>query len=180
MSNHWDLFSVGHCFEDSDSLNSTLFYEDAYVPPGQQYEDKALGRERVILKSKGIVCTTGYAVSQTGAAKLLLKSITNLDEPVDLLIGDMIKNGELVAYHMYPPVMAQWKYVDDIGMDKSNSDINKADSEEGAKNGDQAWAEVERTRNVWTLWDNPDTNFVELALQAAGKRILGAELPKNK
>jgi hypothetical protein len=162
---------MGHCFEHTaDGPNATLVYEDAYAPQG---------RERAIVRSKGITCTTAYAISQTGAAKLLLRSATNLDQPVDLIMGQMIEDGELVAYHMNPPVMAQWKYVNDIGMNKFNSDINDG-SEGNPKNGEEAWAEVDRTRNIWTLWDGRAKNFDELAIQGAGKRILGAELPKEK
>ena len=180
MSNQWDLFSFGHCSGLDHENKATIVYEDQYAPSGQEYHGTTLGHERVIQKQNGIVCTTAYAITQTGAAKLLLKTVTNLDVPVDLAIRSMIDDGELRAYSMYPPVIAQWKYMPKLGMEQrgANSDINEVDSSEESE--EEGWAEVRRTGNVWTLWYNPDESFTELALQGAGKRILGYDLPKNE
>ncbi|KAK9443012.1 uncharacterized protein G6M90_00g090450 [Metarhizium brunneum] len=179
QSDHWDILSLGHCHDSAANRNISLIYDDPYVPPGKEFGDTVLGRQRVIRKAGGIVCTTGYAVSQTGAAKLLVKTAQNLDAPLDLIVRSMVEDGELVAYSVMPPIMAQWQYVDGIGMDErgANSDIQGAQEDEDKDEGEEkkdSWEEVDRSGSVWTTKPyHEDVAFQDMALEVAWRRIFG-------
>ncbi|TQV99903.1 hypothetical protein V2A60_005326 [Cordyceps javanica] len=173
-STHWDLLSLGQCFEDPKHKDEAVRYPDPHVAPGSDYWGDALGAERVVRRSGGIVCTTAYAVSQTGAAKLLLRSAVDLDNPIDLVMRRMILSGDLVAYSVMPTVFAQWEYMDGIGMYErgANSDIQGGNSD-GALNL-TGWDTVKRTGSVWQPKDgHPSIAFADMALQRAWKLILG-------
>ncbi|EFY93161.1 hypothetical protein J3458_009281 [Metarhizium acridum] len=177
QSDHWDILSLGHCHDTEANRNISLIYDDPAVPPGKEFGGTVLGRQRVIRKAGNIVCTTAYAVSQTGAAKLLVKTSQNLDAPLDLIVGGMAEAGELVAYSVMPPIMAQWQYVDGIGMGErgANSDIQGAreDWERGGEKKD-SWDEVEKSGSVWTTKPyHEDVAFQDMALQVAWQRIFG-------
>ncbi|EFZ03843.1 glycosyl transferase family 25 protein [Metarhizium robertsii] len=180
LSDHWDLLSLGQCHETSENSNVSSIYHDPTVPPGKDYFGRVLGRERVIRQAGGIVCTTAYAISQTGAAKLLLNTAVKLDAPVDLVIREMILSGELVAYSVMPPIIAQWQYKPDIGMDQrgANSDINGPQGEQQSTK--DPWPEVEQSGSVWiTKPSHPDVAFEAMALNVAWQRIFGEKREKS-
>lgn len=173
MSDHWDILSFGHCHERNDPRNISAVYPDPHVPPGKEYGGRTLGRERVMRLTGGFICTTAYAVSQTGAAKLLLRTATRLDAALDLVMGHMMIDGELVGYTMGPPIVAQWQYVPGIGMGErgANSDINGADNETETASVD-AWKQVEKSGNVWTTKANhAEGIFEDMALQSAWQKL---------
>jgi GR25 family glycosyltransferase involved in LPS biosynthesis len=147
------------------------------VPEGKDYWGRKLGHERAIRKSAGIVCTTAYAISHTGAAKLLMRSAVDLDNPVDLLIRRLTLSRDLVAYSVIPPVIAQWEYRNDVGMGErgAQSDIN------GGKHKDtpadakmEGWDKVAKTGSVWiTKAHHKDVVFDKMALDVAWEQIMG-------
>lgn len=171
-SGHWDVLSIGQCMEGDKNKDINLIYPDPRVPPGKDYWGRTLGRERVVRRSGGFVCTTATAVSQTGAAKMLLRSAVDLNMPVDLLMREMVWAGDLVAYSVMPPIMAQWRYKENIGMAQrgANSDINTDQpKDEDVKSG---WAAVKDSGSVWgTYPQDPDVAFEEMTLEHAWERI---------
>jgi GR25 family glycosyltransferase involved in LPS biosynthesis len=177
LSEHWDLLSLGQCFEHSRDKEINLIYPDPSVPEGKDYWGRKLGHERAIRKSAGIVCTTAYAISHTGAAKLLMRSAVDLDNPVDLLIRRLTLSRDLVAYSVIPPVIAQWEYRNDVGMGErgAQSDIN------GGKHKDtpadakmEGWDKVAKTGSVWiTKAHHKDVVFDKMALDVAWEQIMG-------
>ncbi|ATY66624.1 Glycosyl family 25 [Cordyceps militaris] len=185
-STHWDLLSLGQCFEDPKHKDDAVRYPDAHVAPGSDYWGDALGAERVVRRSGGIVCTTAYAVSQTGAAKLLLRSAVDLDNPVDLVMRRMILSGDLRVYSVMPTVFGQWEYVDGIGMSErgANSDIH------GGGNPDApaeplnltGWDTVQQTGSIWQNREgHPSIAFTDMALQKAWGLIMGdSTLPASQ
>ncbi|KXH41923.1 hypothetical protein CSIM01_02759 [Colletotrichum simmondsii] len=68
-------------------------YENENVPAGKTYHGLPLDGERVVRTSRGMACTTAYATCQFGAAKLLLRTTTDLDSPVELFIKSMVMSG---------------------------------------------------------------------------------------
>jgi hypothetical protein len=182
-SEHWDVLSIGQCWDAQADATSHLRYADPFGPTGNEYWGQTLGHERVVHKSGGFVCTTAYAVTLRGAAKLLLRTALDLDAPVDLIIRGMIMSGELTAYSLMPTIMAQWNYVADIGMEQrgANSDIHGAGHVApegvGLETGVTAgWEEVKNTKTVWTLKPNHrDAAFKEMALQVAWDKIFSEE-----
>ncbi|KJK77002.1 hypothetical protein H634G_08044 [Metarhizium anisopliae BRIP 53293] len=172
-SRHWDMLSFGQCFESSVNSEVSLSYPDKHVTEGKDYFGQTLGHDRVVRLSGGIVCTTAYAVSRTGAAKLLLRSAVDLDNPVDLLMRRMTLSGDLIVYSVMPTVFAQWEYVEKIGMTErgANSDINSATSD--AEIDMTGWADVEKTGSVWQDKQyHPDIAFENMALEKAWSLIL--------
>ncbi|KHN98741.1 Glycosyl transferase, family 25 [Metarhizium album ARSEF 1941] len=177
QSDHWDVLSLGHCHDSGDNRNISIIFHDPAVPPGKDFYGKKLDRQRVIRKAGRIVCTTAYAITQTGAAKLLLKTSRNLDGPLDLIVMDMVMSGELVAYSTMPPIMAQWQYVGGIGMNErgANSDIQGSEEDAEKEEPDEnPWEKVDKSGSVWTTkpW-HEDVAFEDMALQVAWQRIFG-------
>ncbi|KAK2603554.1 hypothetical protein QQS21_004234 [Conoideocrella luteorostrata] len=172
-SAHWDMLSLGQCFESSVNSQEKLAYPDEHVPEGKDYFGTKMGHERVVRLSGGIVCTTAYAISQTGAAKLLLRSAVDLDNPVDLLMRRMTLSGDLIVYSVLPTVFAQWEYANNIGMKErgANSDINGGKTE-GEINMD-GWSDVKKTGSVWQDKEgHPDVAFDNMALEKAWSLIM--------
>ncbi|KAG8422428.1 hypothetical protein J3459_010406 [Metarhizium acridum] len=177
LSRHWDILSFGPCHETDENNDIKLIYNDPFVPLGKDYQGRALKHERVIRRSGGITCTTAYAVSQTGAVKLLLRTAVNLDMPVDMVMQEMIVSGDLISYSVMPPIMAQWQYVEGIGMEErgATSNINRA----GMFSGlfplfmrKKAWENVKASGSVWTTKTyHEDVAFDEMSLQGARKRV---------
>ncbi|KAI6268384.1 hypothetical protein MCOR34_011759 [Pyricularia oryzae] len=97
----WDILTIGHCFDSRDKISTSFrVYDDPWGPKnGFKFNDigmnKPLERQRVVFKAAGMVCTTGYIISLRGAAKLLIRTNLNLDMPVDLVMDEMAKTGEL-------------------------------------------------------------------------------------
>ncbi|KAL2264219.1 hypothetical protein VTK26DRAFT_51 [Humicola hyalothermophila] len=177
LSEHWDLFSIGQCFEASEDKDINLIFPDPHVPADRDYYGQTLNHERVVRKSFGIVCTTAYAISHTGAAKLLMRSAVDLDNPVDLLIRRLTRSGDLVVYSVQPPVIAQWEYRGDIGMNErgAQSDINGGPPKDTPKDAImEGWDDVKRTGSVWqTKKHQTDVVFERMALDVAWQEILG-------
>ncbi|KJZ77595.1 hypothetical protein HIM_02772 [Hirsutella minnesotensis 3608] len=176
LSRHWDVLSLGHCFEMPRDKEVFRKFSDAHVPGGMNYWGLLLGHERVVRKSGGLACMTGYALSRTGAAKLLLRSALDLDDSVDMIMRRMILAGDLVAFSTFPTIMAQWQYVDDIGMVErgANSDIRGKGHELDENALLEGWDKVWDSRNVWRpKAGHPDVAFEEMALSGAWSRIFG-------
>lgn len=176
QSQHWDIFSFGTCHEFlSDGPVESLVFPDSHAPPGMNFSGRPLNGERAIYKSSGFVCLTGYGISLSGAAKLLLRSALNLDDAVDVLIGKMVLTGDLVAYSIFPPVMGQWTYVNNIGMNQrgANSDIwGSTDNSNHDQDGQSGWEDVTASGSVWKTKDyHENTAFRDMTLQAAWKQI---------
>jgi hypothetical protein len=183
LSKHWDLLSLGQCFEHRQDKDINLIYKDVGVPEGNDYWGRKLGHERVIRKSGGIICTTAYAISHTGAAKLLMRSAVDLDNPVDLLIRKLTLSRDLVAYSVMPPVIAQWEYRNDVGMGErgAQSDINGGKHQDTPADAEMTgWDEVGRTGTVWKNKEHQrDVAFDKMALDVAWRQILGNAVLAN-
>ncbi|KAH8898611.1 hypothetical protein GQ53DRAFT_777271 [Thozetella sp. PMI_491] len=178
LSEHWDVFSIGQCFETPNGA-PYIIYPDRDVPPGREYNGYTMKYERVLRVSGGFTCTTSYAISQTGAAKLLLRSSINLGLPVDLLIRHLIMENRLVAYSVVPTVIAQWEYAGGIGMEQrgAQSDIRGGDEKSIDENTPMpGWKDVWRRRSVWiTKSHHPDVSFRNMGLTVAWDRIFGRD-----
>ncbi|KYK61302.1 hypothetical protein DCS_02444 [Drechmeria coniospora] len=171
-SRYWDVLSIGQCFEGDAFKWASKKFPDPHVPAGKDFFGETLGEERVVRQSGGMICTTAYAVSRAGAAKLLVRGAMDLDNPVDQLISQMIAGGGLKVYSVMPSIMAQWKYANNIGMDArhANSDVNKKESSDPRID----WTEVRKTGTVWVDRENhPNVAFKQNALRVAWERIVG-------
>jgi len=178
LSAHWDIFSFGQCFEHPQDANINLIYDDPSVPSGKDYWGHQLGNQRVLRKSGGITCTTSYAVSHTGAAKLLMRSAVDLDNPVDLLIRRLTLSRDLTAYSIMPPIIAQWEYRNDVGMGErgAQSDINGGKHKDTPEDANMpGWDAVKKQPgSVWTTKGlHRDVAFDKMAMSSAWEVILG-------
>jgi hypothetical protein len=182
-SDYWDVLSIGQCSEEKLNSDINLVYNDAHVPPGMDYFGRKLGRERVIRKAGNQGCTTAYGVSLNGAAKLLLRTAADLDQAVDMAMSSLIQSGHITSFSPFPPILAQWVYVDGIGMDQrgSNSDMGGTEgSSIGSESDPNAvnWTDVRNTGSVWTpkKWPS-NAAFEEMALQDAWQQVFGGADP---
>lgn len=177
LSEHWDIISVGHC-NDQPSWYGEFpdrAYKDKWAStPGDLFTIPA-GSSRVIKRSKGFACTTGYAVSHRGAAKMLHRHALDLNQPIDLIMLSMINEGGLISYTLNPPPVAQWSYAPNIGMDKgADSDILQVDkgSEEGAEKDMSGWDAVHKRKSAWVVSPKfAGMKFKQWALDISYSRI---------
>jgi len=185
-SPHWDIISLAPCYDSLKSPTPYLRYNDPFAPPldtsnlSTPHNESQKG-SRILYRSGGPICTTAYAITTRGAAKLLTRTAMNLNAPLDMIIRHMVENDELVVYGTVPTVMAQWDYVDEIGMGGAGSDIFRGEGGE-AKGGfvDDAdmsgWEKVMQTNSVWTVKSGQrHASFKEMALQVAWERIFSGE-----
>ncbi|ODQ63777.1 hypothetical protein NADFUDRAFT_84365 [Nadsonia fulvescens var. elongata DSM 6958] len=169
----WDIIMVGHCNEKDKHGDEYIVFPDPDSPIGKSYKDTPLNDQRVIRRSGGTVCTTAYAISPSGALKLLLRSAIDLDSPVDLIIEGMVQEGTLISYSVHPPPFAQWQYEEHLGADGHNSDIRSVESKSDDKSA-EAWKKVHETMNVWRLGSRyQDSTFRHPAFGALKKMAFG-------
>ena len=174
--NNWDILSLGQCFEFELNWEEYYIYDDPYgLKDGSfEYGDHVLNSERVARRSGGPFCTNAYAISRKGAEKLLLRGAIDLNEPVDMIIHDLTQEGYLNAYSVEPPIFGQWEYVDGIGADVFNSDVDNYDSQEIDENVQGIWDKVHKTFNVWKMKPLFDHVFLPYpALSALGPFLFG-------
>ncbi|CAG8559710.1 12070_t:CDS:1 [Acaulospora colombiana] len=89
----WEMLYLGHCSQ-----------EDFGEPLGESSGFK-------LFKSTRPSCTHAYAVSSSGAAKLL-ELLVNPKMPVDVELVFNIEPGKIISYSIEPPLIAQWKSPD--------------------------------------------------------------------
>lgn len=106
-----------------------------------------------------------------------MRSAIDLDNPVDLLIRRLTRSGDLVAYSVMPPIIAQWEYRGDVGMNErgAQSDINGGPPRDTPKDAEmKGWDTVNQSGSVWqTKGHHHDVAFERMALTVAWKEILG-------
>ncbi|PHH90843.1 hypothetical protein CDD83_2509 [Cordyceps sp. RAO-2017] len=176
LSRHWDVLSLGHCLEMPQHRDVFRAFPDAHVPAGMDYWGTTLGHDRVVRKSGGAVCLTGYAISQTGAAKLLLRTAVDFDDAADLIMRRMILAGDLIAYSVFPTIMSQWQYAEGIGMDQRGADSDIRGNGHALEKNTvmKGWDDVWKSGSAWEpKKGHPDIAFQEMALSGAWNRIFG-------
>lgn len=113
----WDVIGVGQCGDHWRDDTAFRLYDDKFAARGSRdWFGHDLAGKRVVYRANGMVCTTGYIVSLKGAAKLLVRTAMNLNEPIDLIMNNMIKTRNLVGYNVQRQPVAQWVYSSGLGM----------------------------------------------------------------
>ncbi|KAF0560345.1 glycosyltransferase family 25 protein [Gigaspora margarita] len=96
LPNDWDLLYLGHCAD----------FHSQYV------KTNLTGYE--LHKSGHPQCSHAYAVSVKGAKKLLKQlDVNNPKDHIDMDILDLILNKEIISYSIFPPIVVQFKGVND-------------------------------------------------------------------
>lgn len=146
----WDVISFGTCRDSELFHTNSLLIDDPDSPVGQKYFDIPLDDKRVVRRAGSMVCTTAYAVSLSGARKLLLRFALDINKPIDLSMGDMIRSRDMYALSVYPPTIAQWQYVKGVGAENLGSTIQNVNkSKVDGRIAAQVWDEVHRSKNIW-------------------------------
>lgn len=174
----WDVISFGSCKDGKKHHDKNVIIQDPDSPIGAEYFGRNLTDERVVRKAGNMVCTNSYAVSRQGALKLLLRSVLYTGQPVDVAMGDMIRDDDLIAYSVYPPTFAQWAYKDGLGGEGLNSNIRKGGGKKKLSEDEfiDNWAKAKASKDVWAL--NPlfkAAQFRHGALQAAANMAYGQD-----
>ncbi|RIB23346.1 glycosyltransferase family 25 protein [Gigaspora rosea] len=93
----WEMLYIGHC-----SSEGSIFFKI------RQWFDNSLFQ---LLKSDTPACAHAYAISYSGALKLL-KEIVDIKEPVDVEIVYKVRSGDIISYSIEPSAIVQWKSLD--------------------------------------------------------------------
>ncbi|KAK3382390.1 hypothetical protein B0T24DRAFT_686377 [Lasiosphaeria ovina] len=164
-----DILSLGACFDEPYKTASTarpqphVRYADPFAPSGDAiFRAMDTTGQRTVHRGGGWVCTTAYAITQRGAAKLLLRTAMNLNAPVDMIVRDVVQRGEAVAYGAVPTVFAQRR------RDGAESIENGSDDDDDDEENLTGWDEAMRTKSVWGLKaEHVHAAFKIMALEAA-------------
>lgn len=151
FSSHWDILQFGSCYFSKDGIANSIKYYDPYVLSGQKIHDVVMKEnERMIRYRAKDVCTTAYAVSRRGAMKLLARHNIDINEPIDVVISDMIDSKILDSYSVFPAMVFQWKYNSKIGVNDRTSDIDSVrDSFVFNIQRKKEWKKIHKTFNIW-------------------------------
>ena len=114
----WDLIWIGHCGAGHYGNVRSYNWNDSSVPP-EDKEWKIAGSldyrqhppgTRALFQVEGVVCTTGYIMSQSGARKFS-KYFQEGDKPVDLHMSDVCKDEpSLMCLAVYPEIISNAQY----------------------------------------------------------------------
>lgn len=149
-SNTWDVFTFGNCIDEPKYHDEFKIYYDPNSQLDQSWFDVPLTDQRVVRRAGSVLCTTAYAVSRVGARKLLLRANIDFNKPLDVMITDMISDGELKSFGLYPPAFAQWAYAGGIGAENKDSNIHDFDTPRD-DNYKEIWDGIHKEKNIWKL-----------------------------
>lgn len=102
-SQHWDVVSFGSCGDSEMFLDTSVTYDDPEAPEEDTYFGHHLKRQRIVRRMGYFSCTTGYAISQRGAQRMLMRSALGLGANLDFIMGEMSATGKLDVFSVYPP-----------------------------------------------------------------------------
>ncbi|PWN24637.1 hypothetical protein BDZ90DRAFT_234911 [Jaminaea rosea] len=107
--------------------------EWAMAIPGGAYEvvpgrRRGPPRQRLVAVAQSPRCSTAYAISRRGAAKLLHTISRGLEKPVHDMVADLTQSRQLRAFVTLPPLMGEW--VQDTSEDNVRRDpsLGRADN----------------------------------------------------
>lgn len=167
LSSHWDFLQLGGCFPLRRRANLNIQYYDPYAPNFLKYYGEPVKPNHRVIRYRGEeVCTVAYAVSRRGALKLLLRTAVDMEQPVDLVIKEMIDNGQLQSYTVWPVFVNQWVYKKSLGIGYKDSEIR---GPTGPSNNTSVsktmWQTLHNTLNVWGYRFPSDSRFTNGVLE---------------
>lgn len=178
LYNNWDMLTFGLCNDGPQYLETdSLQYSDPDAPAYNFFGRELPGGERLVRRSHEPVCTTAYAISQSGARKMLLRGAIDYNRQVDLTIMDMVITEQILAYSTSPVIYAAWEYKQGIGAEQLNSNIDSRPDEDLSEFYDH-WYEVHKNRNVWRLNYMYDGVLKNPIFNSLGSMIFGDIQPK--
>ncbi|KAK7202894.1 LPS glycosyltransferase [Myxozyma melibiosi] len=135
----WDILNLGQCYNqpNADRLDLFATYKDPYLPSSldsvfvdmrmmmQQFKlsPEDMQTNRVVSPSWQPTCTMAYALTRSGAQRMLFhSSYAGLHEPVDLEIISHAQSGKIKGYDLTPPPFNAWRT--DGQKDSDNNALN--------------------------------------------------------
>jgi hypothetical protein len=138
----WDVLWIGHCAEFVDIAKSHHTFSDPTRVPKSKYngwvkEEHVMHipeGERFVQQALGPICTFGYAISRSGAIKILQHTARGQNDAYDLQLSLGCREGFLkcisvnpeIFHQYYPPVSSG--YVSEV--DSGNGKEGVVDMEE--------------------------------------------------
>ncbi|KAF2405287.1 hypothetical protein EJ06DRAFT_525816 [Trichodelitschia bisporula] len=117
----WDVFFMGQCFSRARKpwTGPVVLYDDPSMPEfdtlSEQFQADlnaygAAKGQRAIGRAADIICTTGYAVTNKGAQRLLFEiGYKNFPSPVDNMISFRIMDGLIRGMVMVSPAISMFR-----------------------------------------------------------------------
>lgn len=110
----WDLIWLGHCGMNAVGNTRQYSFDDPSTQPAR-FEFKIWDSfnnyqhpvgTRAVFQVHAGVCSTGYAVSQAGARKLI-KHFKEVDNPIDLKLSNICKEAyDMMCVGVYPMIIS--------------------------------------------------------------------------
>ncbi|QDS73103.1 hypothetical protein FKW77_000707 [Venturia effusa] len=151
----WDIFFLGACQlraygNETSEAGPFIVVKDAYMAQRDKLRDSYLNA----LDHFGTLCTTGYAVSKKGAARLLYNiGWKDFAFPIDNELSWKIEKGIIRGITTSPPIFNMYKT-----HSSRDSDINNTTKNEQASNADGSTADIRNSaRMAMNNYYAPDT-----------------------
>ncbi|KAH0536865.1 hypothetical protein FGG08_006296 [Glutinoglossum americanum] len=186
----WDIFWIGQCLQanDPEGLPRPGFsYRDTAGAPkpiselhnsfGEELRlhgvdpDAELEKEtRIVAEASGPACTTGYAVTRTGAHKLLYTlGYLGPTDPVDMQLLNLCSQRELRSLWVVPPLISEWRLGWSYDSDTRGGGLEADDRRGRPGKGQSGIGKGSARRKMERLW----------AVGGRAKEILG-EIEREK
>lgn len=98
------------------------------------------------------MCTTTYAVTRSGAQKLLLRTAIDMNTPIDSTMAELVGEGKIDQLGLFLTPIIQWNYRTDIPINDKNSEISNMKNSDVKTTKDEQkglWKDVQETMRVW-------------------------------
>jgi GR25 family glycosyltransferase involved in LPS biosynthesis len=146
----WDILWLGHCAEFVDIDKSHLSFSDPTVVPKEKYNGwtrehvmKIPEGQRFVQRALGPICTFGYAISRSGAAKILQHAGRGQHEAYDLQISLVCRDGTLKCISVNPEIFHQYYPLVSAGYVSEVDSANGKEGEVDKKEFDQLMGSTE-------------------------------------
>lgn len=154
LSDYWDVFQFGGCFESDRFMNLSLAYDDPYAQKNIEWFDKTIipDGKRMIRYRGEQMCTTAYAITRSGAEKLLLRAGLDHNTAADGIFAEVVREDLIEQFSTLPMPIVQRNYNQQLSTNEKNSDNGDVDNEAyGIKEETKARA-FKITKEAMNVW----------------------------
>ncbi|VVT49973.1 uncharacterized protein SAPINGB_P002537 [Magnusiomyces paraingens] len=155
LSDHWDFINLGGCYANPKRKELSVQYYDPYAPEGTEKSPLMIHgmtiekQRRLVRYQTEEACTGAYAITRQGAHKLLLRSMVDMGNPVDLVIRGLVASGALEDYSVFPILFNQGSYRKDLGPQSKGSETGDPNKNKQLSEANIPWDDIHKTMNIW-------------------------------
>lgn len=142
---NWDVLQLGGCLPNRRNAHLSYPYYDPYVPSSLEFYGVTVPpKHRVVRYQSPERCANAYAVSRSGAMKLLLATAVDMSTPIDVMMRTLTIEGRLDVYSTFPALFGRWEYLSELKHSDGRPPTDLPQDERK-----KIWEQVYKNFNVW-------------------------------